>query len=123
MEFCISFFITKYSKFTGNIRSGIFTDTFCQKYQQFPKKCVCVCVCVCVMGEGGEEEALHSPHIPLGTPLQIRVTHGVIERRQIFSARKGPTFRKKELNSLAICSAEYNNFLVTFKSILLFLLL
>ena len=75
---------------------------------------MCVCVCVCVMGEGGKEEGSHSPHIPLGTPLQIRVTYGVIERRQIFSAREGPTFGKKELNSLAICSAEYNNYFAVF---------
>ena len=84
--------------------------------------CVCVCVCacgrVCVKGEGGQEEALHSPHIPLGKPLQIRVTYGVIERRQIFSAREGPTFGKKELNSLAICSAEYNNYFAVFVTLI-----
>ena len=38
IEFCISFFIEKYSKFIDNIRSGNFIDTFCQKYWQIPKK-------------------------------------------------------------------------------------
>ena len=34
----ISFFVEKYSKFIDNIRSGNFINTFCQKYQQIPKK-------------------------------------------------------------------------------------
>ena len=38
IEFCISFFIEKYSKFIDSIRSGNFIDTFCQKYWQITKK-------------------------------------------------------------------------------------
>ena len=38
IEFCISFFIEKYPKFIDNIRSGDFSNTFCQKYWQILKK-------------------------------------------------------------------------------------
>ena len=37
VEFCISFFMIKYSKFTDNIGSGNFTDTFCQNTNIFQK--------------------------------------------------------------------------------------
>ena len=36
-EFCISFFMIKYSKFTDNIGSGNFTDIFCQNTDKFKK--------------------------------------------------------------------------------------
>ena len=49
IEFCISYFIEKYSKFIDNIRSGNFSNTFCQKYRQILKKI--------------------SPHPSRGTPL------------------------------------------------------
>ena len=55
IEICISFFI-KYSKFTDNIGSGNFTDTFCQNTNKFKKS-----VCVCVLGGGGRGGVLH-PH-------------------------------------------------------------
>ena len=38
IEFCISFFIEKYSKFIDNIRSGNFSNTFYQKIQTNSKK-------------------------------------------------------------------------------------
>ena len=34
IEFCISFFMIKYSKFTDNIGSGNFTDIFCQNSEK-----------------------------------------------------------------------------------------
>ena len=37
IEFCISFFMIKYSKFTDNIGSANFTDTFCQNTDRFKK--------------------------------------------------------------------------------------
>ena len=54
IEFCISFFIKKYCKFTGNSGSGNITDTFSQNNDKFQKS--------------------GSPHTythPLGTPLGI----------------------------------------------------
>ena len=37
IEFCILYFMIKYSKFTLNIGSGNFTDTFCQNTNKFQK--------------------------------------------------------------------------------------
>ena len=56
IEFCISFFMIKYSKFTDNIGSGNFTDIFCQNINKFPKR--------------GGAWVLNIPHThPLDTPL------------------------------------------------------
>ena len=59
---------------------------------------------------------------------QIRVTYGVIEKHQVFCVtcwdwqegcptRERPTLVKKELNSFAISSAEYNDFLLIFSAL------
>ena len=53
IEFCILFFMIRYSKFTDNIGSGNFTDTFCQNTDKFQKSVGVVT----------------PPHLPLGTPL------------------------------------------------------
>ena len=45
----------KYSKFTENIGSGNFTDTFCQNTDKFQK--------------GGEEGVTLPPNPPLDTPV------------------------------------------------------
>ena len=75
IEFCISYFVIKYSKFTDNIGSGNVTDTFCQNTDKLQKsgKVGWVCVCVCVWGGVGGEwrgaKLTHTP--PLNTPLLI----------------------------------------------------
>ena len=61
IEFCILYFMIKYSKFTLNIGSGNFTDTFCQNTNKFKKS---VCVCVCVGGGGGGGGVNPPAHIP-----------------------------------------------------------
>ena len=64
-------FMIKYSKFTDNIGSGNFTDTFCKIPTNLKKVCACVCVC-----GGGEWGVLRccTPPTPLGTPVLISVT-------------------------------------------------
>ena len=57
IEFCMSFFMIKYSKFTNNIESGNFTDTFYQNGNKFKNS----------VAEG---VLVTPPHTPLlNTPL------------------------------------------------------
>ena len=58
IEFCISFFMVKYSKFTDNIGSGNFTNTFYQNTEKFKKSWV-----------GGGVRVLHPYCPPLNTLL------------------------------------------------------
>ena len=47
----------------------------------------------------------------------IKYSVKYIETGEIFFAREGPTFVKKQLNSIAICSAKCNDFLLIFSAL------
>ena len=60
----------KYSKFTDNIGSENFTNTFRQSTDKFQKS-VCVCVCVGGGGTEGRGEVLHPPSTQIHTPTRF----------------------------------------------------
>ena len=60
IEICISFFMIKYSKFTDNIGSGSFVETFCQNTNKCQK-----------IGGGG----VTPPQPPLAMPLPVKYSY------------------------------------------------
>ena len=58
-----------------------------------------------------------NPESLMASLKDIKYSVKLVEIGRIFLAREGPTFVKKELNSFAICSAEYNNFLLIFSAL------
>ena len=62
MEFCISFFMIKYSNLTNNIRSGNFTDIIYQNTDKFQK----------IRGGGG---GCYTPPSPAHPPPPHLATH------------------------------------------------
>ena len=69
MEFCISFFMIKYSNLTNNIRSGNFTDIIYQNTDKFQK--------IFFLGAGVLQSSLTcspSPHTHTQPPLDTNAT-------------------------------------------------